>query len=332
MKKLLSEVSIIRPVVIFLLVVMHAFTMHNGGWALPEGIDRVPVYAWLVKFITAFQIEAFALISGYVFAFQTLELGREYGFKGLMVKKFQRLMIPSLIFSLIYYFLLARSSYDFGSFAFFMKLSSGFGHMWFLPMLFWCFAVLWLVDHYKLYSKWFFIALAVLSLLNMPVLPFGMQRVFRYSFYCVLGYHLYRHKDRVISSRYLGWVSFFVYVALVVVTNTMSVESDFNYCLHKVLKLIMACGGIFALYILVGRHTSRDGYEPGAWVLKVSAWSYGVYIIHQFIMEYLYYRTDFPDIFGTYWLPWVVLVIALAVSIPGTMLLLKTRTGRFLLG
>ena len=77
MKKLLYEVSIIRPLIIFLLVVMHSFTMYDGCWPLPEGIHAVPAYAWLVNLISGFRIETIALIAGYVFAYQSIDLNRQ---------------------------------------------------------------------------------------------------------------------------------------------------------------------------------------------------------------------------------------------------------------
>ena len=142
MKKLLYEVSIIRPLVILLLVVMHSFTMYDGGWPLPAGIHDVTAYAWFVNFISGFRIETIALIVGYIFAYQSLELDRHYNLVTFATKKFKRLIIPCLLFSLCYYLLFQRDSYEILSLSFFIKLSSGFGHMWFLPMLFWCFILL----------------------------------------------------------------------------------------------------------------------------------------------------------------------------------------------
>ena len=191
MKKLLYEVSIIRPLIIFLLVVMHSFTMYDGGWPLPEGIHAVPAYAWLVNLISGFRIETIALIAGYVFAYQSIDLNRYYKFGGFVIKKIKRLIIPSLVFSLCYYFLFMQDVYKLGSLSFFIRLSSGIGHMWFLPMLFWCFIVLWFVDYYKIKGILFMTILAVLSLFNVPSLPFGVSRVFHFAFYRVLGYNMY---------------------------------------------------------------------------------------------------------------------------------------------
>ena len=135
-KKLLYEVSIIRPIVILLLMIMHSFTMYAGGWPFPDGIEHVQLYSAGVKLITGFRIEMIALVSGYVFAYQSVKLNKKYDFWIFLKKKFNRLVIPGLIFSLVYYFCFQFNKPALGSFRWFVELSSGFGHLWFLPMLF----------------------------------------------------------------------------------------------------------------------------------------------------------------------------------------------------
>lgn len=334
MKKLLYEVSIIRPLVIFLLVVMHSFTMYDGGWPLPEGIRSVPAYAWLVNFISGFRIETIALIAGYVFAYQSIDLNRHSEFGEFAIKKIKRLIIPCLLFSVCYYFLFQRDTYELLSLNFFIKLSSGFGHLWFLPMLFWCFIVLWIIDNYKLYSKLLFIALAFLSMMPIPSMPFGFSRVFHFAFYCVLGYHMYRYKAQILKMEYLKWICLFAYICLVIVYNFLPADGSIllNF-VHRVLKLGLACSGIFALYMFVCNIISHQpSYQPKDWIIQVSGYCYGVYIYHQFILKYLYYYTQLPGLVGTYWLPWVGLLITLIISISCTSLTLRTKVGRFLIG
>ncbi len=334
MKKLLYEVSIIRPLVIFLLVVMHSFTMYDGGWPLPEGIRAVPVYAWLVDFISGFRIETIALIAGYVFAYQSIDLDKHYKLSEFAIKKFKRLIIPCILFSICYYFLFLTETYELFSLKFFLRLSSGFGHMWFLPMLFWCFIVLWIVDYYKLYSKIFFFALALVSILPIPTMPLGFSRVFHFAFYCILGYHIYRYKDRILEIRYLKWSCLLFYLILVVINNIVPSGDSFPLnIVHRIIKLCLACSGIFALYLIVSNIIYRyPDYKPKDWIIKSSGLCYGVYIYHQFILKYLYYYTPIPELVGTYLLPWIGLSIALMISVVATSLTLRTKFGRFLIG
>ena len=104
-KKLLYEVSIIRPLIIFLLVVLHSFAPIIGSWEAIKGVETIPAYYWLCKFIQGFRIETIALIAGYVFAFQSIDLGRKYDFLPFAWKKVKRLIIPCIAFSLAYFLL-----------------------------------------------------------------------------------------------------------------------------------------------------------------------------------------------------------------------------------
>ena len=105
MKNILEEINIIRPLVIILLVLMHAFTMYGGSWPKPERIEDVELYFWIQRFSFACMLEMFVFISGYLFAYQVCELKKKYFFLQLIKVKFKRLIIPCIVFSLFYSFL-----------------------------------------------------------------------------------------------------------------------------------------------------------------------------------------------------------------------------------
>lgn len=102
--KTLYEVSLIRPIIITLLVVMHCFTIYNGHWEPIEGIGDCMVYKWLARIV--FIIEAFAMCAGYVFAFQVIDLRKQYQLIPFVKKKIFRLILPCYFFGLVYYFTL----------------------------------------------------------------------------------------------------------------------------------------------------------------------------------------------------------------------------------
>ena len=333
-KRLLYEVSIIRPLVILLLVVMHSFTMYAGNWSLPDGIENVPAYFWGVKLITGFRIEMIALIAGYVFAYQSVELHRRYDFKSFMNKKFKRLVVPGIIFSFVYYFCFHFPKPDIGSLRWFIRLSSGFGHLWFLPMLFWCFLLIWTIDRYRLSSPFLFVTLALCSVFRLPDLPLGFSRVFHFAFYCYLGYILYTNKNKILEKYMHGGyivLLWLLYITLVCVSVALS-RFDTGNLLNGVLNLFVACSGIMALYLLVCKCIDRPNFVIKGWVVRASSLCYGVYIYHQFFLMYLYYGSSLPQIAGTYLLPWIGMATSLCLSLLLTKLSLKTKVGRFLIG
>lgn len=102
-KRNLDEVSFIRPILIVLLILVHYFTVFNGGWAPFEGYDDCLTYKWLSRFCYSFLLETFVFISGYVWAYQVLVLQKQLSLCSLIKKKLERLILPSIVFSLIYW-------------------------------------------------------------------------------------------------------------------------------------------------------------------------------------------------------------------------------------
>ena len=133
----LQEVLLTRPILIVFLVVYHAFIVYAGGWTQPAGFVPHEGYAWIARLSYSFMLEMFVFISGYVWAYQLLDLNRRTSFAGLVQQKSKRLLLPSIVFSLAYLLCFSRDLIS--SPRLLYDLLSGVGHMWFLPMLFWCF-------------------------------------------------------------------------------------------------------------------------------------------------------------------------------------------------
>ncbi|WP_459186839.1 hypothetical protein ACGE0T_11805 [Parabacteroides sp. APC149_11_2_Y6] len=81
-KEGLNEVYIIRPILILCIVIGHSFAIYSGAWENVEALtENVPlVYKWLNPFFISFTLQAFVVISGYLFAYQYLTLNRKYVF------------------------------------------------------------------------------------------------------------------------------------------------------------------------------------------------------------------------------------------------------------
>lgn len=101
-KSLIPEVSILRPVTVVLLVLMHSFTVFNHSWRPFDGYIDIETYKWITRVSFNFMMEMFVFISGYVLAYQIITLGRTYKWLDFAKRKFQRLIVPSIVFSLIY--------------------------------------------------------------------------------------------------------------------------------------------------------------------------------------------------------------------------------------
>ena len=110
-KKILQDVVLIRLVLIILLVLYHAFAIYNGAWSMPNGIDEVRPYWWIATLSYSFMLETFVFLSGYVFGFQIREKYKgQISFTNAVVNKAKRLLVPSIVFSVLYFFIFNSES------------------------------------------------------------------------------------------------------------------------------------------------------------------------------------------------------------------------------
>lgn len=345
-KKLLYEVSLIRPFVIFLLVVMHSFTKIAEGGYRSTTYQLPEIYQWLCHLISGFRIETIALVAGYVFAYQSIDLHRKYALKPFIIKKFKRLILPMLFFGIFYYAMFLYIPETFTVSGFLLKWLSGCGHLWFLPMLFWCFMAIWLIDHFNL-SSWKTLAmLAIIAVLPLPLykLPLGFSRLPHFLFFVYGGYFLYEHRHAIINH----WISiktvlslWIIYVFWVIVRQTILEQSpnlsfDMGQIMWKGIQnsvnLLISCIGILALYTTISLKTICSSFIPPLWVIRSSDYCYGVYVFHQFLLVYFYQYTPVVSQVNPYIVPWLGLALALFASWLLTSLFLRTRFGRYLIG
>lgn len=198
-KSILTNVAIIHPILLVLLVFYHAFAVYSGAWAPIEGYPEVLVYWWLDKLSYAFMLEMFVFISGYVFGFQVRTKGEEkLKVKNLLWGKFKRLMIPCMVFSLLYILLFGNITQPIQKTLY--GLVNVVGHMWFLPMLFWCFVGVWVIEKLDIKPKRVIPILALCSICSFLPLPLQMGTSMYYMLFFYVGYIL--QKDDVSLDRF----------------------------------------------------------------------------------------------------------------------------------
>lgn len=169
-KEMLPDVCIIRFILIFLLVLYHAFAIFSGDWASLDGYPEIESYWWIGKISYSFMLEAFVFISGYVFGYQVSRKPYKLALKFLVKNKAKRLLLPCVVFSVIYYCFF----YDFHRPIYVIAYSiiQGTGHLWFLPMLFWCFIFTSLVEKTGISRNYIVFITLLMSFGSVIPLPF----------------------------------------------------------------------------------------------------------------------------------------------------------------
>lgn len=184
--KLLNEIVLIRLILILLLVLYHSFIIYKGGWRQPIGYDNVCVYSWIAKFTYSFFLETFVAVSGYIFSYQIFTRKKNQKLGSFIINKIKRLLIPCWLFSILYYVLFLASN-QYQGIDVVYKILSGTGHLWFLPMLFWCFLLGWFLVRWEVSTKWKICSLLMLSLLSIIPLPLRLNSALSYLMFFYIG-------------------------------------------------------------------------------------------------------------------------------------------------
>lgn len=225
-KQLLSNVVIIRPILIVLLVFYHAFAIYGGAWKPIEGFQRVNLYWWMDWLSYSFMLETFVFISGYVYGYQVRTKG-EYKLKAknLFLKKFKRLIIPSMIFSLLYISIFGDITQPILTTLY--GVINGTAHMWFLPMLFWCFAGTYAIEKMQIQAKHAILLLLVLCACSYESLPLRIGNAMYFMLFFYVGYILQR-KNVNLNGFYSSRVSLSLIIAFAVLFPSTTIVRNIH--------------------------------------------------------------------------------------------------------
>ena len=257
--------------------------------------------------------------------------------------KFKRLMVPCIVFSFLYIILfqsinqpIYKTAYD---------LVNGVGHMWFLPMLYWCFIGVWAVEKLHINPKWALLLFAICSVFSFLSLPLRLGGAMYYMPFFFLGYLIQRFDIRL-ERFYTLKHSVLLAIAFCVLFTTLTLlrEQFFvrggtiigfkvvRLVLLKLMQIIYSLCGLMMTFCIVGYTERIMKRSTPQWLLNVGSLCFGVYLLQQFVLVGLYEYTNLPNIAGCYWLPWIGFIITLLCSVSLSALLVKTRIGCFLIG
>lgn len=286
-------------------------------------------------------LEMFVFISGYVWAFQIHERKKHQTLKQLAWSKFKRLIIPSIVFSIAYVILLGtKGTISAPQLAY--KIVCGYGHMWFLPMLFWCFIGVAILEKTHIKDEFKLIFLLLCSIVSFLPLPLRISSAMYYAVFFYAGFYV----RKKLAGKALNlptakvvamWAIYAaVFITLTVVREFLNDVEATNIITKaaiisgsKLCQILYAGAGIAAMYGTALVITSKRELKP--WIVKIGAYCFGVYLFQQFILMWIYYHTNIPTIVGSDWLPWMGTVIALSGSLLLSWLFRKTKLGRALI-
>lgn len=335
------DVAAIRLSLIFLLIFYHAFAIYTGGWDVPyEGFPAIPLYYWLGHFSHGFQLEAMVFISGLLFGITISRHPERLNIQGCVIKKMKRILLPSVLFSIVYYWMF----YDREAawYSIFIKIMNGCGHLWFLPMLFWCFVCCYLLERFSFFSFRKVLIIAIFACIFSPgaLLPFGLGHLFSFFIYFYLGFALKRSlfSCKLLSEKkcILFIIIYFILICLkrfIADYHTIDlIQKIVSVLLSRMVGILAALSMVISVYSLANMERLKVKLKSIPILVTLSSYCYGVYIYQQFILKYLYYQTSVSVMISPVAIPWLGFIVTLFLSLLFCRFTLKTRFGRFLIG
>lgn len=344
------DVVAIRLSLIFLLVVYHALCIFTGGWDSPyTPAINISIYDWLGMLMHSFRLETMVFISGLLLGYNALKKLNALSFNSCVVKKAKRILLPCLLFGIIYYVMfydLQASWYNI-----IWKLLNGCGHLWFLPMIFWCFVLVYLIEispsHTEIsdnmkYKLILFVALCCSVVNPFMFVPLGFGRAFDFFIYFFIGYCIQTKRfslpavkrSNISIAIMLFAISFPLFMAIrtYVQVGDSLVDKASMLILKHLCQTTNALSAIYLIYSFANAESVLSFLSDKPILITLSGYCYGVYIYQEFILKILYYQTQLPFVVNAYWLPWIATIATIVLSLLLCHFTLKTKIGRFLIG
>lgn len=271
----------------------------------------------------------FVFISGYLFEY-LLFRGKYPSWVNLLQKKGVRILLPYFVFGL---FFMATTG-DWHP----LQLFRSYWHLWFLPMLFWCFIVGYGIFKMRcrLWAELMLLAITFSTSLMPKFIPmwFGLHNITVWFYWFYLGMLCYKYRDTIYSYLRKYKLSIFLLLCSVAVIVLFPVEYGDSTWYGN---LAVTCCIVSLSCLMSGIDWSK--YKMTIPIVKFSAYSFGIYIWHNWVALMLISNTSkslfgLPELAANHVIlfPLCFSLITLAISWGLSWAMMKTKIGKFLIG
>lgn len=302
-----KNLTYLRALCAINIVALHCFSIFGSSWEVPDGVYPIALYDWFGRLLGYIPVPMFFLISGYLY--QSKNGYPQLSWSQFVIKKANRLLLPSVIFSIIYVLLF----YDDSLVVSILKVFSGAGHLWFLPALFLCFLFAKAV---KINSQKWLLPILFVSMVAafIPLsFSFGIKGCLRYFSFFFIGMLFSSNQDiipRLYRFRFVFLAIFLlVYFSSPWASALSSSKLVQQYLIGKNMQLLGMLSGVMCIFLIFSKIQDLPRR-----IIKVANLSMGIYIFQEFVIKVVYYRTDMPKTIDSLLLPFVTFIIAFCAS------------------
>lgn len=334
MDKRLDNLSIIRGLAIVVVVAFHAYGMMYVHFDDATNQMYSQIYEkFNQSVLICIAMPMFVFVSGFLFSY-LLSLGKYDTWNELVRKKGQRILLPFLIFSWIF----MATTGDWRPLD--PILQGTYWHLWFLPMLFWCFIIYYGFHRLGLMNKlWLTIPLLIITLIAVSLpkcvpMYIGTHNIHKWFFWFYLGGLVCQYQNVICNllskyHLYLLLVSLYIFYAVV---DIRVYGDDTWYATFGNASMVVVLWYLSTKVDWAKRQISK-------YIISFSTYSFGIYIFHNWVELQLLSNTSkrifHLDILAAnheILFPLGFFLIALIISWILTRLLMMTKVGKFLIG
>lgn len=330
-KEFKYDIAILRLLAIMIVVAFHGYGMTFVHFS--DSVNKMYHNAYFHFNQTCLinvAMPLFVWISGYLFGMELTS--SPPSISKLVTKKGKRILFPYFVFSLI--FMLSTNSFAWEPF-----WQGGYWHLWFLPMLFWCFIFTWIIHKYcNTNSLYISLPLTILFFIAIFI-PFelpsiiGLNSVKNWYCWFYLGYVTFNYDNQIMifmKRSHIIWILAGIFIRIQFLSPTLYED-------YTIQKIVASLCSIYVLWY-VARSISWKNYKFTDVLLALSACSFGLYIFHNWIEMHLLSNSaqsilPIEDFASKHIILFPILFvgIAFAISLGLTYIIQNNRYGRKLL-
>ncbi len=330
------DIAMLRLLCITIVVFFHAYGMMyaNHFSEATASIYRDKYEFFNQTYLINIAMPMFVFISGFLFGGQLLKK-QTVPFTKMVKSKFMRLMVPFFVFTTLFMF--TQNAVSLKPF-----YQWTYSHLWFLPMLFWCFISAWLLRPLIMSDK-MYVSIPTLIILFAIAIPdkvfpmiIGLHHINTDLCWFALGAWFFKHEKTLIPESDVLKV-FAIIIGLTIFGVVMTLFPQ-EYGQKTIGGIISSISAIYALWILFAWIPWKNFAFTG-FLMTLSACSFGIYIFHNWLEAHMVSRTaqrllnlEYLASEHIYLYPFIFSMLAFAISFGITWILLQFKIGRKLIG
>jgi len=333
-----ARIDFLKGFGIISVVIGHSTAIYAGNWENPFKVENLFFNA-IGNLVVTFHMPLFILISAY------LSTGKKKvtNIKQFIYKRFKRLIIPYLFFGIIYLLVFSR---ELSYFDILLKLFQGdVGHLWFLYALFFIQILSPIfgqnINWKDQKSK---IVLTITILLGFYFLSyvigkytyysFAIHRVSKFMIFYYFGLCLYYNNEEILRllNKYFVFIlilftTVFIFKFSIYNLDIIAISQSLKNIAYPIFYFVLAVSSLSIIILSI--YNFKIGKQP--LLLKVGAFSMGIYLFHQFIIKFIIEFFSTINYHNSILFVCIALVVSVLASII-LMLLFRKIKLEFLLG